>query len=121
MFGLKKGPTRPFTHADDCRIMKADPGALIEWQEIATGHWVAECQCGKEHFHEDPAGRRVRLDPLDPSTFRHVPACDQGEVTDPAIIRATLRIQDRDGYWWVESSMCSCCWQVPYYAVESIG
>jgi hypothetical protein len=27
MFGLrKKGPTRPFSHADNCKIVKADPG-----------------------------------------------------------------------------------------------
>jgi hypothetical protein len=76
---------------------------------------------GKEYHHEAPADGRVRLGPLDPSTFRHAPACDQQDVTDPAIIRATLRVQDREGYRWVESSMCACCWQTPYYATESVG
>jgi hypothetical protein len=31
MFALrKKGPTRPFAHADDCKIVKADPGVEIQ-------------------------------------------------------------------------------------------
>jgi len=120
MFGLrKKGPTRAFSHASDCKIVKADPGVEIQWQEVETGLWIAECQCGKEYHREPPADGRVRLDPMDPSTFRHQPACDQRDVTDPAIIRATLRVQDREGYWWVECSMCACCWQTPYYAAES--
>jgi hypothetical protein len=75
---------------------------------------VAECQCGKEYHRESPTDGRARLDPLDPSTFRHVPACDQRDITDPAIIRATLRVQDSEGYWWVESGMCACCWQTPF-------
>jgi hypothetical protein len=30
MFGLsKKGPTQPFVHADDSKIVKADPGVEI--------------------------------------------------------------------------------------------
>jgi len=123
MFGVKKkgGPIRPFSHATDCKILKADPGVEIPWQEMETGLWIAECQCGKEYHHEAPADGRVRLDPLDPSTFRHAPACDQRDVTDPAIIRATLRVQDSEGYWWVECSMCACCWQTPYFAAKSVG
>ncbi len=54
------------------------------------------------------------------STFRPDGGCDQRDVTDPAIIRATLRVQEREGHWWVECSMCACCWQVPYYAAESV-
>lgn len=53
MFGFKKkGPTRPFSHAIDCKILKADPGVEIPWQEIETGLWIAECVCGKE-YHRD--------------------------------------------------------------------
>jgi hypothetical protein len=52
------------------------------------------------------------------ATSRHAIS---GVVTDPAIIRATLRVQDREGYWWVECSMCACCWQTPHYAAESVG
>lgn len=70
MLGLskKKGPTRPFSHAQDCKIVKADPGVEIPWQEIETGHWVAECQCGMEHHHEAPAVPLLLADPV--STFQ---------------------------------------------------
>ncbi len=37
-FKTKRGPTRPFTHASDCKILKADPGVEIPWQEVETGH-----------------------------------------------------------------------------------
>jgi hypothetical protein len=86
MLGFKKkgGPTRPYSHATDCKILKADPGVEIPWQEIETGYWIAECVCGKEYWREPLANGRIRLDPLDPSTFRHAPACDQRAVTDPA-------------------------------------
>jgi hypothetical protein len=71
MFGLKKrGPTRPFTRADNCKILKADPTVRIRWSEVETGHWRAVCQCGSEDVYEEPADPRVRLDPHEPSTFR---------------------------------------------------
>ena len=42
MFGLRKrGPTRPFVHADNCKLVKADSGVKIEWSELERGHWVA--------------------------------------------------------------------------------
>jgi hypothetical protein len=51
MFGLKKsGPTRPFTHADNCKILKADPTVEIQWSEVESGYWEAVCACGSEHF-----------------------------------------------------------------------
>src|SRR6266550_3830385 len=115
MFGLsKKGPTQPFVHADDCKILKAEPGVVIPWSEVETGHWQAECRCGKEHFHEAPADRRTRLDPLDPSTFRHAPQCEHWGTTDPVILQAILRVRDGAGgdYWWVECGTCDCAWQV---------
>ena len=66
MFGLKKkrGPMQPFTHADDCKILEADPDVQIEWSEIETGHWGAVCQCGSEDVYEEPTDRRVRARPL---------------------------------------------------------
>jgi hypothetical protein len=101
--------------------VKADHTIEIKWQEVETGHWVAECQCGKEHFHEPPADRRVRLDPYAPSTFRHAPQCEHRDVTDPSILRGILRVHDREGYWWVECGACECAWQVAHYAAESGG
>jgi hypothetical protein len=71
MFGLsKKGPTRPFAPADDCKILKADPGVQIPWSKVESGHWVGTCVCGEQH-HYAPAPKRTRLDPLDPGTSRH--------------------------------------------------
>jgi hypothetical protein len=40
---------------------------------------------------EPLADSRVRVDPTNPSTFRHRGGCDQRDVTYPAMIRATLR------------------------------
>ena len=45
---------------------------------------------------------------------------DRGSYSDPAVIKATLRVQEREGYWWIECSMCDC-WQVPYFAAETVG
>jgi hypothetical protein len=118
----KKGPTRPFGHTDDCKIVKADPGVEIPWQEVETGHWVAECQCGKEHHHEAPdADRRTRLDPLDPGTFRHSGGCEHRDTTDPAVIRAILKVSEGagGGYWWVQCGTCDHGWQVAHYAKAS--
>jgi len=64
----KRGPTQPFTHADDRKIVKADPDVQIEWSEVETGHWEAVCVCGTEYFHEPFTDDRDRLDPYDPST-----------------------------------------------------
>jgi len=50
----ERGPTRPFMHTPDCKIMKADPTTEIKWQEVETGLWVAECRCGKEYERERP-------------------------------------------------------------------
>jgi hypothetical protein len=77
MFGRrKKGPTRPFVHAYGCKIVKADPGVEILWSEVENGHWQAVGDCGSEDIYEEPADRRARLDPLDPSTFRHAGECE---------------------------------------------
>jgi hypothetical protein len=68
MFGLKKkgGPIRQFSHATDCKILKADPGVEIPWNEVESGHWVAECRCGKEYYRDPVAARSARsARPLD--------------------------------------------------------
>ena len=53
MFGLKKkGPTQPFIHADNCRIVKADPGVGIPWNYEGGGLWKAEYVCTIEYFRE---------------------------------------------------------------------
>ena len=121
MVGRTGGPPLPFTHAPECKILKLDPGFEPPWQEIETGLGIAKCQCGKEYWREPPADHRVRLDPPDPTTARHAPQCEHRDTTDPGLLRAILRAQDREGYWWRECSACDCGWQVPYYAAESVG
>ena len=81
MFGLrKKGPIRPFTHADNCKIMKAESHRQIKSSEVETGHWRAVCQCGSEDVHEEPADRRVQLD----RSMRR-PAATRGSASSPPI------------------------------------
>jgi len=84
MFGLKKkGPTQPFTHADNCKILKADPGVEIKWSEVSAGHWEAVCACGYEYFNAPLTDDRDRLDPRDPAHFRHAPQCEHRDTTIP--------------------------------------
>jgi hypothetical protein len=75
-FKKKGGPARPFMHADNCKIMKADPTAEIPWQEIEASLWVAECECGKEYEREAPRPCSDR--PVRPG---HLPA--RGRVRAP--------------------------------------
>ena len=123
MFGLRKRePTRPFAHADDCKIVKADPGVEIPWSEVESGHWRATCVCGTEDYYE-PVSDRIQLDPLDARTSRHAPQCEFASETDAAVLRFVLKVRDGAGgdYWWVECSACDCAWQVPHYGRESDG
>jgi hypothetical protein len=49
--------------------------------------------------------------------------CEHRDTTDPALIRAILKVRDGSGgdYWWVECITCDMGWPVPYYAAESVG
>jgi hypothetical protein len=46
--------------------------------------------------------------------------CEHRYTTDPTILRALLKVQDKETYAWVECGGCNSGWQVPYFA-ESIG
>ena len=83
---------------------------------------AAVCQCGSEDVHEEPADRRVRLDPLDPKTSRHAGECEFASETDPSVLRVLLKVKPGlgEGYHWVECGGCGAGWQVPRYA-ESVG
>jgi hypothetical protein len=122
MFGLKKKvPNRPFVHADGCKIQAVDPDVEIPWSYVGDGLWKAECVCTMEYFREPFVDDRVRIDPLDPQTFRHAPECEFVRETDPAKLRYILKVKDGYGpYWWVECQSCMCGWQVPHYARESV-
>jgi hypothetical protein len=98
--------------------LEADPDVQIEWSEVETGHWEAVCVCGHEFFHEPLTDERERLDPYDPSTFRHAGQCEHRDTTDPDLFRLFLKVKDgagdAGGYWWVECGSCETSWQVLY-------
>ena len=100
-------PDTPFAHDPDCRILKADPDVSIPWSRLEYGHWRRECVCNAEGWNE-PAPKRVRLDPYDPTTSRHLPQCEFASTTDPAMLRVLLKVQDGRGgdYWWLTCSAC---------------
>jgi hypothetical protein len=116
MFGLKKkGPDEPFGHADDCKIVHADPDVQIAWSEIRRGVWEARCVCGVQYHHDPITDDRVRNDPLKIG-HRGAPQCELNGETDPAVLRLALKAVERDGYWWVQCSACDTGWQVTDYA-----
>ena len=88
---------------------------------LERGHWQRVCACGSEDHYERVANR-ARLDPLDPTTSRHLPQCVFATTTDPAVLRVLLKVRDGMGgeYWWVECGACEAGWQVPQYAA-SVG
>ena len=72
---------------------------------------------GKSINREPPTDGRARLDPYDPSTFRHAGQCEHRDTSDPALLRVILKVRDGagGGYWWVECATCEHGWQVPHY------
>ena len=123
MFGRrKKGPDKTFVHSEGCRILAADPDVEIPWNEVEAGHWRAECVCTIEYYNEPFVDDRVRLDPFDPKTARHLGQCEYVAETDPSVLRVLLRVKPGmgEGYDWVECGGCGAGWQVPYFA-KSVG
>ena len=121
MFRRKRTPpSKPFIHAEDCRILKADPDAEVQWNYEGDGFWRAECVCTFETFREPLVDDRVRLDPRDPATARHLGQCEYASAeADPAALKFVLKVKEGagGGYWWVECGACDTAWQVPFYAV----
>jgi hypothetical protein len=78
------------------------------------------CVCTIEYFREPITDNRVRLDPYNPATARHLGHCEYISETDPAVIKVLLKVTDKENYDWVECSGCWGCWQVLHYA-ESVG
>jgi hypothetical protein len=54
---------------------------------------------------------------MNPSTFRHAGQCEHRYSSDPALLRAILKVRPgaNEGYWWVQCSACEYGWQVPHY------
>jgi hypothetical protein len=112
-------PSKPFIHAEDCRILKADPDAEVQWNYEGDGFWRAECVCTFETFREPLVDDRLRLDPGDPATARHLGQCEYVSEIDPAVIKVLLKVTDKGDYDWVECGSCEAGWQVAHF--ESVG
>jgi hypothetical protein len=78
-------PQKAFVHRDDCKLLRADPGIEIPWNEVRAGYWEARGVCGVEGWHAPNAGRVRRNDPYDPATARHLGQCAFIGLTDEAI------------------------------------
>ena len=85
---------------ENCKIQAADPDVSIEWQEVERGFWAARCVCGVETYRKPAADDRVRLDPLDPTTARHMGECEFRFETEPTVLKLVLKATDREGYFW---------------------
>src|SRR5215211_4008008 len=117
MFKRKnRPPETAFAHADDCKILRADPDVQIEWSEVESGYFTRQCVCGREHWRA-PATQRSHVDPLDPSRAVHSAVCEYKDATDPATLRLALKVRPGadDGYVVVECAACDYLWQVPSY------
>jgi hypothetical protein len=124
MIGLKKKgpPDRPFSHVEDCRILRNDPSVSIPWSYDGDGLWRRVCQCTVEYHREPITAGRVRNDPRSRSLARHAGECRYVNESDPAQLQVLLKVKDgaAGGYWWVECGSCTAGWQVPYYAAEVV-
>jgi hypothetical protein len=113
------GTPLPFGHADDCKIVHADPDVQIPWSEIRRGVWEVRCVGGVQYHHDPITDDRVRNDLLKIG-HRGAPQCELHGETDPAVLWFALKAVEKDRYWWVQCSACDTGWQVPHYA-ESVG
>ena len=65
----------------------------IKWSEVETGRWRVVCQCGSEGVDEEPADRRVQVDPLDAKTSRDAGECEFASDTDVAVLKIVLKVR----------------------------
>jgi len=115
-------PRRAEPFAVDARLCeKLLEATKIPWSEIRRGVWEARFVCGVQYHHDPVTDDRVRLNPLDPKTSRHAGQCEFNGVTDPAMLRAVLRVTRKDGYDWVECNGCDIGWQVAHFAESAQG
>jgi hypothetical protein len=93
MFRRRKAPSKSVNHQEGCPIVKADPGVEIPWSYDGDGLWRAECVCTTEYFREPTTDSRVRLDPFDPATARHLGQCEYVSETDAAVLKILLKVK----------------------------
>lgn len=87
MFGLKrKGPTRPFTHADNCKILKADPTVQIQCSEVEPGHWRST-SAGPRTSARTPPTVVLGSTAMTRPPSRHARQCEHRVTSDPAAAR----------------------------------
>ena len=88
MFGRKKGPDEPFQHAEDCKIVHADPGVRIRGPRSAVESGrLAVCAASSSSTTPSltivcRSTRSTRI-PL-----AHSPLCEFVSATDPSVLRA---------------------------------
>ena len=105
-------PDHPFAHASGCRIFEVDPAVELHWIEVEPRYFARICVCSTEYYSLPVVDTRVRLDPLDPKTSRHLGQCEYAAVTDPDVLRYILRVTANDGHSFVECGACMAGWQV---------
>jgi hypothetical protein len=93
----RKPPSKLFIHEEGCPILKADPSTEVPWNYLGDGFWRAECVCTFETFTEPIVDDRMRLDPRDPATARHLGQCEYAAETDPAVLKFVLKVKDGAG------------------------
>ena len=112
-------PQKAFVHSNDCKLLRADPGLEVVWNELRSGFWERRRVCGAEGWHAPEAGR-VRRNDYDPATARDLGQCAFVGETDGAMLRLLLKVTDKGYYDWVQCRSCDAGWQVAHYA-ESVG
>jgi hypothetical protein len=91
----RKPPDTPFNHAGDCKLIAIDPDLRTEWSDLGYGSWRGGCVCTFEVWSEPIVDDRVRLDPLDPKTSRHLGQCEYSGETDAGMLQVPLRSPTR--------------------------
>ena len=107
MFRCKwKPPDTPFAHGDDCKLVAMEPDLRPEWSHLGNGYWRRECACSFEAITEPIVDDRLRLDPYDPKTSRHLGQCEYINTADAAVTKVLLKVTDKGDYDWVECGSC---------------
>ncbi len=80
--------------------------------EVTQRHVVVLGRLGRSRFHDDPG-----------EPDGHAPQREHRDTTDPAVLRAILKVREGEGrgYWWVECGVCDHGWQVSHYAAQIAG
>ncbi len=109
----RKPPPSRSSIREGCRIVEADPNVEIPWTDLGEGLWKTECACGFETYTGPLVDDRVRLDPLDPKTSRHMGECEFASETDPSVLKVLLKVRAGLGLRLAECGACGAGWQVP--------